>query len=305
MTDEIEKELSHNVGCSDIGAIMGVDQYRTAADVFDRLTGYKQEKNPQMERGHVMEPVIAAKYQEATGRVVEPYPVMLKDRELPFLVGHMDRVFLEHKDKGVLEIKAPGSNMLRKIKREGIPGSHYLQLQGYLMLSGYVNGAWCSINYDDWHLIHFDVEPDSEAFLMIRSGIKNFWDKHIMTNRRPELYQEPKVLDLPEIGKDEKIVRMEDPDWFEAVADLKEAKELTADAEMIEKQAKTKIQAIMEKYGASVAEGAGSRIYWKEQEGRKRFDHQAFGKAHPDLTFEMMKYFKRGKPSKPFRVFWT
>ena len=98
---------------------------------------------------------------------------------------------------------------------------------------------------------------------------------------------------------------MEDPDWFEAVADLKEAKELSADAEMIEKQAKTKIQAIMEKYGASVAEGAGSRIYWKEQEGRKRFDHQAFGKAHPELTFEMMKYFKRGKPSKPFRVFWT
>ena len=298
MTDQngIKEVLRGNVGCSDIGAILGVDQYRSACDVYDRLMGFTEvEPTPQMERGHVMEDVIAKKYAQDTGRYVMTYDKMLRDREMPWLVGHIDRRVLNGSGKdGVLEIKSRNSHALRKIKREGLDQSTWLQIQGYISLTGWAYGAFTTVDYDTWSLLHFDIEPDTEAIVMIRSKVKNFWENNILKNRRPEVFLEPVELNLPAVGGE--VTAIDDPDWSAAVADLREAKALADDAKMIEAAAKEKIIGLMG--GADVAEGSGLRVYYREQAGRKSFDVKAFSRDNPGVDLE--KYYKQGSP---FRVF--
>jgi len=303
MNATIEETLKRNVGCSDLGAICGVDPYRNAGDVFDRLMGLATvEQTPQMERGHMMEDTIARKYSIETGRAVQKHGVKFVHPALPFLVGHIDRrQLLDQKHPGVLEIKSRNSHMIRKIKREGLDGSTLLQIQGYLLLTGYDVSTFATVDYDSWQLLYFDLEPDREIQTMIEAKVADFWNNKVLQNIRPEIYQEPVELNLPLAAQGE-VVTMDDPDWFQAVQDLKEAKRLAEDAKMIEDAAKAKIQEIMTKHGASVAEGAGARIYWKEQNGRRTFDVKAFARAHPELDLEA--FYRLGKPIRAFRPYF-
>ncbi len=302
--DQIAKDLQRNIGASDLGALMGVDPYRDAGDVWDRLNGLSNVPyTAPMRRGHRMEDIIAREYGEATGRTVLVQEQKLQDPNLPCFVGHIDRRLLNGTGKdGVLEIKSRNGHMVRKIKREGLDLSTLLQIQGYLRLTGWHYGAFATIDYDSWQLLHFDIEPDPEIQGQIITTIGDFWQRNVLGNVRPTGDTKTVEVDLPATAQGEVFQIDQDPAWFKAVADLREAKQLAEDATLIKAAAQAELQGLMAEYGADVCEGAGARVYWKEQNGRRSLDVKALQKAHPEI--DLGPYYKQGKPFKSFRPYW-
>ena len=63
--EDWHKLRSKGIGGSDIGAILGVNKYRSLVDVYlDKIEGKKVEDNNAMFWGRILEPIIRAEFQK-------------------------------------------------------------------------------------------------------------------------------------------------------------------------------------------------------------------------------------------------
>ena len=265
---EWHDERKTGVGGSDIGAILGLNPWKTPFDVWEEKTGRRPplETTPQMERGNVLEPVIAKLYQEQTGRLVQRRNDVFRNEEHPLIMAHIDRALLkEAKLPGVgcLEIKAPNNHTFRKMLHYGLPEMYVLQLQHNMLASGFDWGAFAVLGTDQWKLLDFDVLPDDDLRAAIIEGVEEFW-QYVESDTPPPPHD--KEIKVPEVGNSD-LVRMEGDAWIAAINQLKEARELESDAKAIHEAAKLAVQEIMG--DNEICEGAGARIYWKTGKPRK------------------------------------
>ncbi len=289
------------VGGSDTPTIMGVNPYETPLELWETKTGRRQqpETTPAMMRGTVLEPLIAELYAEKTGRKIRRVNTLLRHPQHAWLTGNIDREILnDGRGPGILEIKAPGLQVFGKAKREGLPPAYGLQLQHYLAVSGRKWGAFAVFNSEKWEMIFFDIDADPELQNIIIARDCEFWQ--CVQEDRPPVIDVTPTLELPTVGPSE-LVTIDSPVWKEAVDRLREAREIKAEAEALEEQAKAEIQNIMTAAGASVAEGAGARFYWKESPGRVTVDNKRLLKEKPDIY---AAYAKTGQPFKTFKPYF-
>lgn len=269
------------IGGSDIAALFGLHPFRTALDVYREKVGEAEPEppTPAMLRGMYLEPVAAQLYAERTGRKIRRQPLRAHP-EYPFLIGSVDRQILRGGDvgePGVLEIKAPGLRVYWEIRRQGLRDYMILQLQHYLTVYGYSWGSFAIFSAENWELLHFDVEADPEVQQRIIEVAGNFWKNHVEPRIPPEPQAPTPKIDLPETGGE--LVSRTDEAWADAVRDLREAKEIKAEAEELEKRAKERLIELAGGFG--VFEGAGARIYYRQMPGRKTFDKKALASAKP------------------------
>jgi len=57
---------------------------------------------------------------------------------------------------------------------------------------------------------------------------------------------------------------------------------------------------MLEEHNAEVAEGAGLRVYWREQAGRRFVDSKKLKALYPDIYNQVLK---QGKPYRAFRAY--
>lgn len=296
-------ERRKGIGGSDSPVILGVSPFKNPLELWKEKMGLAVDdsaETPAIKRGRVLEPVAADQYAETTGRKLMRKTAILNHPEHPWMLGNIDRhiVSTNGKGPGVLEIKCPGLQVFAKCKREGLPDYYQVQLQHYLSVTGWQWGAFCVFNAERWELLHFDVERDNDLIGMIIDRGERFW-KHVRFKRPPEV-EPAQELDLPKVGGE--LVTIETPAWAAAADELAQARELRQEAEELEALAKHRIQKIMDAHGATVAEGAGLRVYWKPQGGRKTFDKKKLAKEHPEI--DLAAYEKVGRPSRPFKPFF-
>jgi len=300
------EERRKGLGGSDSPVILGVSPWRDQVDLYYDKIGEapEVEETAPMKRGTALEPIIADIYAKETGRRLRVEPEMLRHG---CMHANIDRAIDStpgmHLSPGVLEIKAPGLHQFGKCKREGIPDYYIIQLQHYLAVTGFNWGSFAIFSAERWDLLWFDVDRDEEIISMIRHGCLTFWD-HVQSRTPPKVDKEPPeiLLKMPKVAGE--VTSLEgDAAWAEAVQDLRQAKEISAEAKGMEAAARNNLQALMDKKGLQVAEGSGCRIYYKEQAGRKTFDKKALQRDLPDL--DLKKYEKAGKPFKAFRPFFV
>ena len=92
--------------------------------------------------------------------------------------------------------------------------------------------------------------------------------------------------------------------WSALVKRYQEAKMIQEEAGIHLESLEEKIKAEMDKVGASIAEGSGARIYWREQAGKLSLAKKDFAKGHPVAYAIYKQYLRSGKPSRPFRPFF-
>jgi predicted phage-related endonuclease len=248
-----------------------------------------------MMRGTALEAVIADRYAAETGRTLRKVNEILSHPEYPFMLANIDRHIVSENGRGpgVLEIKAPGLQVFSKCKREGLPDYYLIQLQHYLAVKGWKWGSYGIMNAERWEMLWFDIDRDDELIDYIITHDKKFWNENVLAGVPPEIADAPD-LNLPKIGADS-FVRMEDlPEWKKAVEDLRAAKDIMEEAKALDEQAKGQIIKIMTAFGAEIVEGAGARVYYKEQAGRKTFDKKRLAKDHPQI--DLAAYENTGKP---------
>lgn len=174
------------IGGSDIGAIVGVNRYKTAFDVWaDKLGMAVDRQNAAMRKGSVLEGMVAQMYSEDTGlALVEPDTV-----EMGIFRATGDRVCSDAPKRG-WEIK---STTMRGVSSWGEPGTddvpatYLMQCLWYAGLYGWDVVELLRTVLDDTDSTYdvFIVPANDRAFSNMQKVAFQFWQEHVLPRRPP------------------------------------------------------------------------------------------------------------------------
>lgn len=269
------------IGGSDVGAIMGVDQYRDAIDVYvSKVNPGEDIDSPQMERGRRLEPIVADIYQEIKGRPFRPGKFR-RDRIHKFLIGSPDRIIKANGAKphattedgpGVLEVKTANRFVMKKMETEGLPKSYILQLQHYMGLCGTAWGAFAVLCPDPWEFRTFTLEFDRDLYDKVTDVLRRFWKDNVLAKVPPAPVEidwgdeVEKGTDVVVFGEESKGLVQ----WQKNVDLFREANAMLKLGNAAKDHAKEKLKELMVQ-GHGVYEGHGARVHLTNTKGRKTF----------------------------------
>lgn len=263
--------LKRAIGGSQIGALLGMNKYKTPADVWDDLLAPRpRELNKAMDAGIRLEPVACDIYAEETGWRLDVQPPRTEgifrsmvDRMISPVAGGKTLPEWATSQVGVLEVKCPDSWGFEATLANGIDASYYAQIQQYMMVEGVNWGAFAIFGRHEWRLHHFEVAADAALQAQIRTVGEKFWQEHVLSRVRPENGATGLVGHIPlRLGAD--AVVLLDDESFKLVRELQEAKQELNIAEKRFGSLKEAIQGKMIDAGAEVVRIGSTRISWKE-----------------------------------------
>ena len=315
------------IGGSDVGAIVGVDPFRTAMDVFlektDRVT---PDTTPIMERGTRLEPIVRELYVERTGHKLKKARFR-RHREYRFLLANPDALIRPTSERptGVLEGKTLSSGQFRKVIDHGLFAHHQLQTQLYMLVCDLSWSAIAILSPDLWQFTVNLVEANAAVQKTIVEVCEVFWFQYVQTDTPPPVAKAEWNIELPEVTG--RVMTREDEDFVYAVERAIEARDMLKEAKSLDGVAKSKLKEVCGLPG--VYEGGGTRVYYRQNPGHETLDPkqlaaaglldpikvqtelvEAFGagidtldgigkRARVDLT----DYTKRGEPFESVRLY--
>lgn len=282
------------LGATDIAAILGVDTYKTALDVYNEKLGLVPhfEGNKQTERGQRLENVAAQEYTAETGRKVHRRSVELIHPKYDFIRGHIDRRVVGE-DKRPVEIKCPSRGMFHKIKREGLPDSWLIQMQTYLWLDRSEVGDFAPFCADAWEILPFEVQAQPEIYEQIEHVAVLFWTENVLKRVPPA----PVSADKPmiEFAKVAGAVQVrEDAVFLEAAQTLMEAKQLERDGKELLEIAKQQVKKAVDGEFGKYRGGCLKALHYQLSQGHVKFDKKMLAAEHPEI--DISRYETRGEP---------
>lgn len=173
------------IGGSDVGAILGVNPYKSIIDVYiDKTEGSTFKGNNATHWGHMLEGTIIKEFASRHKELqVFDAPFSIVDN---FLIANLDAVLRdkENGNFGVLEIKTTSLWNKKEWEEDTIPQSYYAQVQHYLMLSGY-KFAYVAVLIGGQEYKEFKVERSEEDITLIREKATEFYKENILKQIPP------------------------------------------------------------------------------------------------------------------------
>ena len=173
------------IGGSDIGAILGVNKYKSIIDVYiDKTEGISFEGNESTYWGHIHESTIMKEFGKRHKEFIvyqAPYSV-IDD----FLIANLDGVLKdkENGEYGVLEIKTTNAFNYKDWDGDVVPQYYYAQVQHYLMLTGY-KFAYIAVLIGGNHYKDFKIERNEEDIELIRNKATEFYQENLLKKIPP------------------------------------------------------------------------------------------------------------------------
>lgn len=273
------------IGGSDIGAILGVNKYKSIIDVYiDKTEGSNFEGNESTFWGHMHESTImkvfAQKHREFN---VYQAPYSVVDN---FLIANLDAVLKDKNtgEHGVLEIKTTNAFNYKDWEGDVIPQYYYAQVQHYLMLTGY-KFAYIAVLIGGNKYKDFKIERSEEDIALIKEKVTEFYTENLLKQIPPMPdgsdaymnYLKKKALD---IENDEVIEFSYLEDKAQKVKDLgKEINSLKKEQDLL------KEQIMLELINNGTQKGVAGKIKFNIQT-KKSPDFEAMIKADQKLVEE-------------------
>lgn len=274
--DEWLSKRGQSIGASESGAILGLNPWRTAVDVWIEKTGEAKplEDNLNMRLGRDLEPVIKRLFEEETGLKVRQDNKIRIDDEHDFITTNLDGMVIG--EKVPVEYKT-------MTKWDGdIPSYYYCQIQHQMMVT---NTPYCyfvvlvlGLNKQ---LVVEKYDRDDHFVAMMRQELVDFWNKNVIDGAIPEIVSvddAKKVyhnVDPGSILKDDGVVfnMLSEMDRFRHIKN-------SYDAKFKEMQKEVMIHmGNME----SIEYNGVSFASWKQTKNSLRFNSKQFKKDHPNL----------------------
>ena len=303
------------IGGSDIASVLNQKPYGCARRLFydktDTKPDYEVPHNTLFDRGHVLEPEIIRRYEEETGLKVEPVETAVHPM-IDWMRVNVDGIVVNPiLGRGVFEAKSHGQYIFNRIKAEGLPVSHILQIHYGMMLHDCDWGAIGVLHPDTFQFITFEVERDESIVKIIEEEGAKFWemksngvkperlppsDKRCSTCVFRTQCQGQALLDSFEDVDMDDIHDGSEHD--ELVNEWLDKREVLRVATMEEKELKTQVVDVMDAIPAMYS--AGHRVVSKPQE-RVTCNSKKFKEDYPEIY---SKYAKRSvsRPIRPFQV---
>ncbi|MEG1543939.1 MAG: YqaJ viral recombinase family protein [Tannerellaceae bacterium] len=177
------------IGGSDVGAILGLNPYRSPVAVYLDKIGEILQPELNSERvywGNVLEDVVARHYAAVNDVRVQKNNRILSREDLPFMIANIDRdVFSPHDGRYGFEAKTTDA---RNIKDwtcddiETVPINYTFQVQHYMAVTGYpMFDVGCLVGGNRY--VQRRVLRDEEIIECITEKEKEFW--HMVETRTP------------------------------------------------------------------------------------------------------------------------
>lgn len=287
-------ERRKGIGGSDAGAVVGVNPYKTALDVYnDKLQlADEQPDNPAMAWGRALEPVIRQAYSDRTGYSVAT-PAMLHHPQHAWMLANVDGI--ADNGRRVLEIKTARTG--KDWGEEGsdaIPLVYTMQVQQYMAVTGLsVADVAVLIGGSDFRLYEVPADPDLQRTLIEVEAA--FWQR--VQERNP-----PDPVTFAEVrarfGQIAAAGTVEaTPAVFGNAVTLQGITEEIAALEQRADACRAELTKALGEHGDTLTYKGQTLATWKLAKAPQRFDAKAFKEASPDLYAQFVK---AGTPSRRF-----
>lgn len=181
------KERQKGIGGSDAGAILGVNKYKTAFQVYLDKTEPIAEVEEQSEAayfGDMFEENVAKEFERRTGKKVRRDRRHFKHKDYPFMVANIDRRIVG--ENAILECKTANQFLSKEWESDDIPASYLLQVQHYLAVTNAEKG-YIAVLLGGQKFLWKEVPRDEELINIMIQAEKKFWENHVIKNIPPEL----------------------------------------------------------------------------------------------------------------------
>ena len=327
-----EEERRAGIGGSDVDDALGELPFGCARRLaYEKLAvppDYPEEKALLYRRGHDLEPLVCQRYTEETGRKVVRRATAVHP-SIPWARVNVDREILGAKDVvvttrdgpqelaepgvGVLEAKTHAAHAYARVKREGLPSSHVLQLQWGMWVRDRRWGSFAVLNPETWEMLTFDVAFDPELIARIEPHIRAIWERIQRQDLPDRLDPTDKrcarcawrhtcqgdrlaAAVLPREERDVEAAYR--PELADLLADRANVR---ATLDEYQELANVIDLRLRESIGdQEVVSCDGWRVYYRGQAGRRSVDMERLRKEFPDAYAACLTH---TKPSRPLRVY--
>ena len=175
------------IGGSDIAAIMGFSFFRTALEVFLEKTaigddeGNYNDSQP-MQRGRRLEKYILEEYAERNEEELEINVPVIRSKEYPFLIGHIDA---KVKDKNII-VEAKSVAGFPSIWNDEIPIGYRTQVAHYASIMD-ADRVDVAVLFDRWNFACYTYWRNKGLEAKIKKAAIDFWNNHIIPNIPPPI----------------------------------------------------------------------------------------------------------------------
>lgn len=277
------------IGGSDIAAIIGVSQFKTALDVYlSKTTDQPEQQGEHLYWGHALENPIIDRFVRDTGANVIRQPEMRRHPDYEWAIANADALITNSDTiEAILEIKTSSAFKSREWGADDtdeVPIEYIAQVQWYMWIynlqEAYIAALIGGNQYRQYH-----ITRDDELIAMLAEKAQAFWQNHVI----------PRIPPNPQDGADaQKLYPSDNGDTAEADSDTltayAELRELKAQEKELKAQIAAKEDLLKIKIGSySAMQTNGNTLFtWKAQSS-SRFDSKAFQAAHPDLYRQYTK----------------
>lgn len=172
------------IGGSDAAAILGLDKYKSAFEVYAEKLGLTTDEpdNEAMRQGRDLEEYVASRFEEATGKKVRRRNAILQHPEHLFMIGNIDRWAVG--ENAGLECKTTSVLNPTKFAQGEFPANYYVQCVHYMALTGAERWYLAVLVLNKAFHVFTIERNEAEIEALIRAE-KYFWEEHILKQIPP------------------------------------------------------------------------------------------------------------------------
>ena len=282
------KERQCGIGGSDVGAILGVNKYKTPFEVYLEKTEPITEVGEQSESaywGDQFEEVVAKEFEKRTGKKVRRDRKHYKHKEYSFMVANIDRKVVG--ENAILECKTANQYLANEWQDDEVPASYLLQVQHYLFVTGAEVG-YIAVLIGGQKFVWKEVQRDEELIEVIIEAEKEFW-KMVQDKTPPALdgssAAEKYLKERCKEAEEDKSIELgfEYKDKIKTYLDMKvQLKNFETQVKELENQIKFEIG------NAEYAHAPGYSLSWKNVSSAK-VDSKKLKSEYPEIYDKVIK----------------
>ncbi|MCI6692531.1 MAG: YqaJ viral recombinase family protein [Clostridium sp.] len=282
------KERQCGIGGSDVGAILGVNKYKTPFEVYLEKTEPITEVGEQSESaywGDQFEEVVAKEFEKRTGKKVRRDRKHYKHKEYSFMVANIDRKVVG--ENAILECKTANQYLANEWQDDEVPASYLLQVQHYLFVTGAEVG-YIAVLIGGQKFVWKEVQRDEELIEVIVEAEKEFW-KMVQDKTPPALdgssAAEKYLKERYKEAEEDKSIELgfEYKDKIKTYLDMKvQLKNFETQVKELENQIKFEIG------NAEYAHAPGYSLSWKNVSSTK-VDSKKLKSEYPEIYDKVIK----------------
>lgn len=274
------------IGGSDAGAVIGVNPWKSALQVYIDKTSEDIKEIPDSERmriGRDLEDYVAKRFEEITGKKIRRNNYILQSKEYPFMLANVDREVVG--ENAVLECKTTNSYAKKDWEDGKIPPYYEIQVLHYMAVAGYEKG-YIAVLIGNEGLEIREIKRDEETIKFLIEIEKKFWQENVEKNILPKpdgSSEYTEAIKNKYIGGVEELINISFDEELkeEEIERYYELKDIEKDIKRKKEEIEQKIKIKMQNNEKAIL-GDNIKISWTSSV-RKTLDTKKLKQEHEDI----------------------